>query len=225
MNPVTGLPTDSLYKFMAIAGTVLTALPFIQSDLDLAINAELISLQYEMERMIDAGTRYEEYVAAMEEHERKRREFADIIAREMINHGSAAGLSLEGLTAAILVGDELVERYLNDFPIPTLDGQDIVEAARESLAGLNDAIDVARERGELLEETHRLVGERIDIVNLRIERHERRTVLLSVVGVVGLNTAIAGFIMWYNRLQKYVDMSTKRAAERVSRRQRRTKFR
>jgi len=195
MDP-TKLPTDNLYKFMAIAGLLIIAVSTIfwwqqAHVLEESISQTSTEMAQLNSKMTELDHRMEMLGPLMNTQ--------DLLQKTIDTAISDFKKDTEAFHTKQLTQRELEERYLNY--------QKIVSTAQASLAENRPRFEAVVKESEQLQLNRDLLKVQETKKDLARTNFELATQVLITGMLVGAVISLAGFILWYFKLQRHLDMA------------------
>lgn len=202
------LPTDSMYKFLALFGLLLIAIPFIWAEKIISIRETANNIEIELQR------RQMERIHLEEEQEGLMRE---IYILEGLSQGFASiqremNLSSEELMKVLNLENREVSPSLSLEKLQQLDTSSEANFLLLNAVQQNDRLEKLRNRleqvkAQLKRVTDENYGNHMDREKMKDTRFYGKILICTSVLFVaaGLILTATGFITWYFKLQRHID--------------------
>ncbi len=214
MTPWYGLPTDNLYKFVAIfgllillAGNYFLLTKIIESDIEITeIGEDLEYLEQRLGPEIDSmleNIKASESLAKTEKaaEEARKLELAARKLLEEVRELQAKGTDRETIGKIRKRADN-IEHLLYETETDLIIAKDQIE---EKMQRLDEIRNKLEKHGEIL----RQISRKNTLLGVKVDHEEEFKRLMNIGNVVGLGLIVVGFSLWYTKVQKYMDLRIK----------------
>lgn len=213
-------PTDSLYKFISIFGIVIIILPF--TILPLYDNTKRNIIESELDQK-----KIEINLDIIKNKQENIKEALNKIKEESLSYiNESKSLNKEAQESYQYIKSIVVENIsVDDKTLKKLEFE--LNEKKDRLQQLKDILSTKDEEAKELSNENDFLYDQLNINKLLVVENQAKIDKILVDGVryativdfipyiviIGISITLYGFYLWYNKLQKYIDIDVKRTAK------------